>query len=169
MPQSILFQRAIQRLERRLARCEAISRRYSWARLTIFLAGVAATWAMAAIFGLSAGWIAFSATVILFSVIVILHRRLDHWAESFRIWQAIYRDQAARLALEWERIPRPAAPAEEPRSPLAVDLDLTGPRSLHALIDTSISRQGSRRLASWLTTSTRMLFSPVQPGTAGRR
>lgn len=152
MPQSLLFQRHLQRLERKLDRCEAISRRYSWVRLMVFLAGGVATWGAAALFGSRAGWTAFFAAAILFTGIVILHRRLDHWAESFRIWQAIYQEQAARLALEWDRIPQPAAPAEEPRPPLALDLDLTGPRSLHHLLDTTISRQGSHLLASWLTT-----------------
>ena len=150
MPQSLLFERAIQRLERKLARCEAISRRYSWARLIMFLVGVAATW-LVALFNPRTGWIVFISALVLFSVIVIRHRRVDHWAGSFRILQGIYKEQAARLALDWEHIPQPATPAREPRLPLAVDLDLTGPRSLHALLDTSISLQGSRRLENWLT------------------
>jgi len=154
MPPSPLFHRHIQRLEHKLARCEAISRRYSWARLAAFLAGGAATWGAAVFFGTGAGWIAFFAAAIVFTGIVFLHRRLDRWTESFRIWQALYREQAARLDLEWDYIPQPAEPAEVPRPPLALDLDLTGPRSLHHLLDTTISRQGSRRLASWLTTGT---------------
>ena len=38
-------------------------------------------------------------------------------------------------------------------SSIAVDLDLTGPQSLHQLIDTSISLEGSSLLAEWLTQS----------------
>ena len=76
----------------------------------------------------------------MFGWIEIVHRRVDAWAESFRIWQAIYREQAARLELDWENIPRPANPGEETDSALALDLDLTGPRSLHTLLDTTISR-----------------------------
>ena len=154
MPERLLFERHIQRLERKLARCEVIRRRYSWARLAIFLAGAAVSWSDAAFFGARAGWLTLIAVAILFSVIVILHRRLDHWTESFHIWQVIYREQAARLDLDWDLIPRPAAPAGEVFPLLALDLDLTGPRSLHHLLDTSISRQGSYRLASWLTTAT---------------
>jgi hypothetical protein len=154
MPQSRIFQRHIQRLEHKLARGEALSRRYSWARLAVLLAGGAATWGAATIIGSRAGWIAFIAAAILFTWIVIRHRRVEQWVESFRIWQAIYQEQAARLGLEWDHIPRPAAPTEEPRPPLALDLDMTGSRSLHALVDTAISRQGSRLLANWLTTGT---------------
>ena len=54
------------------------------------------------------------------------------------------------LKLDWERIP-PAPALHEPRSSLDVDLDLTGPRSLHQLINLSISQEGSQRLADWLT------------------
>jgi hypothetical protein len=87
-------------------------------------------------------------------VIEGLHRRVDDWAKSFRIWQSIYKEQAARLALDWEHIPHPADSSGHADSALALDLDLTGPRSLHALLDTTISRQGSRLLADWLTTDT---------------
>ncbi len=89
MEQGLLFQRHIQRLERRLARCEDLSRHYSSARLAIFLAGGVATWAAASLSGPLFGWMAFFLAAILFSGIVILHRRVDHWAGSFRIWQAI--------------------------------------------------------------------------------
>ncbi len=154
MDQSLLFQRHIQRLERILAHCEAISRRYSWARLAVFLAGGAAAWGAAVLLGPRTGWIVLIVAAILFGGIVIQHNRLDHWARSFRIWQALYREKAARLALDWNNIPVPAASAGEPSSPLALDLDLTGAHSLQALLDTTISRQGSRRLAGWLTIGT---------------
>ena len=154
MPNPLLLQHHIQRLERKQARCEAISRRYAWIRLAVFLAGGAATWSAAAFLGSMAGWMAFIAAAILFAWIESLHRRVDGWAETFRIWQAIYREQAARLELDWEHIPLKVVPAEAANPALALDLDLTGPRSLHALLDTTISRQGSQRLANWLTTST---------------
>ena len=154
MSQALLFQRSIQRLERKVARCKATSRRYSWARLTVFLAGGAATWGAAVLLGGRAGWSIFFVSAIVFIGIAILHRRLENWTEIFRIWQALYREQAARLALDWEHIPLPIAPVGEPTCALAVDLDLRGPHSLHHLLDTSISRQGSLRLADWLTTDT---------------
>ena len=150
MPLSILFQRHIQRLERRLDHFIVLSSRFSWARLVVFVAGAAATWGAADLISSSAGWITFFAAAIIFTVIVILQRRLDRWVHSFLIWKAIYLEKDARLNLDWEHIPQPATPGES--NPfLAQDLDLSGPRSLHQLIDVSISRQGSRRLAEWLT------------------
>ena len=100
MPNSPLIQHHIRRLERKIACCEAISLRFAWIRLAVFLAGGAASWGAAALFGTLAGWTTFIAAAILFVGIEILHRRVDAWAESFRIWQVIYREQAARLALD---------------------------------------------------------------------
>jgi len=154
MPNPLLLQRHIQRLKRKLVRCETISRRYSWIRLAVFLAGGAASWGAAALFGAIAGWVTFFTAAILFAGIQNLHSRVDAWAESFRIWLAMYMEQAARLALDWEHIPRQSGPTGEIDPALALDLDLTGPRSLHALLDTTISRQGSHLLANWLTTGT---------------
>ena len=151
MPLSALYTRHIQRLERKLNHFIVINNRFSWARIIVFLAGGAGAWGISAFFSSSAGWITFFVSAILFTVIVILHRRLDRWINSFLIWKVIYLEKEARLNLDWKHIPSPAIPAREPRTPLALDLDLTGPRSLHQLLDITISRQGSLRLADWLT------------------
>jgi hypothetical protein len=150
MPLSSLFARHIQRLERKLTSYEVISSRFAWARLVAFLTGGFATWGAFDLLGSSSGWITFFAAVILFAVIVILHRRLDHLINSFKIWKAIYQEKESRINLDWEHIPLPTTPGQT-LSALAIDLDLSGPRSLHHLLDISISRQGSHRLAEWLS------------------
>ena len=150
-PQSSPPQHRLARIERRIARCDRLSRGYSWARLIVFLAGAAFTLAAAARFGSGAGWIAFGAALLLFTIVVLLHHRLEHWNEKFHIWRDLQAEQIARQTLDWAHIPTPAASALA-ISPLALDLDLTGPRSLHHLLDQAISRQGSARLAEWLTT-----------------
>ena len=140
----------VQRMERRAARGEALSRGYSWARLALFCAGGALTWAATALSGPGAGWLVFGAALLLFAVVAGLHRRVDRWNEKFRVWGALHAEQLARLRLDWAHIPEAAAPAAG-NSPLALDLDLSGPRSLHHLIDRAVSRQGSARLAEWLS------------------
>ncbi len=136
-------------IERRIARCDAFSRRFVWVRLTVFLVGGASTWGSAALFGPGGGWCAFAAATLLFIGVVILHRRLDRWNEKFHIWHDLHAEQLARLTLDWAHIPDPIASAAP--SPLSLDLDLTGQLSLHHLLDRAISRQGSLRLAEWLT------------------
>ena len=144
----------IQRMERILTRCENINRRLFWGRLAAFLSIGLVTWCAATVGGSRAGWLAFISTVVIFFTIIALHRRLDLWRARFRAWKEIYIQELARLTLDWDRIPPPAAPFDEERQPLALDLDLTGSRSLHHLIDTAISRQGSALLADWLTNDT---------------
>src|SRR5690606_10964915 len=57
----------------------------------------------------------------------------------------------ARLNLAWDALP-PALPWLDglPDHPFVHDLDLLGPRSLHRLLDTAVTEEGSRRLQSWL-------------------
>jgi len=140
----------IQRMERILTRFEKTNRRFFWARLTAFLSIGLVTWIAATLGGLHAGWLVFIFTVLTFFTIVALHRRFDLWSARYRAWKEIYNQELARMTLDWDRIPPPAAHFREEHTPLAFDLDLTGPRSLHHLIDTAVSYQGSAMLADWL-------------------
>jgi len=62
--------------------------------------------------------------------------------------------QAARIHLDWERLPfsDQAADQSSPDAghPFDADLDITGERSLHRLLDCAVTSEGSRRLQSWL-------------------
>lgn len=140
----------IRRLEVVLEGLKAVNNRYSVLRLLIFLGGGAAAWFAASRWGAGVGIGTALAATIIFITVVIFHHRLDDWRETFRLQKGIYEEQAARLVLDWEHIPH-RNPTGIAASPLAVDLDLTGPRSLHHLIDTTISSQGSRLLADLLT------------------
>lgn len=145
------IQRHIRRLERILGRYKTFDRRFTWARLASFLFIILATWSAVVIGGAVTGLLAFILTASIFVTIVVLHRRLDLWSRRFKTWKEIEAQELARLTLDWERIPNPAASISSEQSALALDLDLTGPRSLHCLVDAAVSRQGSMRLAGWLT------------------
>lgn len=144
------LERQIARLERRLESLESLSRRFSWYRLAVILIGGVATWAATTYLGNRWGWWVFFASVAGFAIVVALHRRLDGWIEKFRLWCEIKSSQLARLNLDWGVIPLPPSFEGQTRGGLDIDLDLTGPRSLHQLLDTSISQEGSRLLADWL-------------------
>jgi ABC-type multidrug transport system fused ATPase/permease subunit len=154
MLETTLFQRRVQRLETRITRLEIQSRRYSWARLVVFLTGATAAWVAGLFLGGRVGWGLFAFVVVFFIIIAIRHRRVDDWIKTLYIWQALYREKTARLTLDWDHIPRQTPTSEASSSPLSLDLDLTGHRSLHHLIDTSVSRQGSRKLSAWFSTDT---------------
>jgi hypothetical protein len=153
------FRRRIARYDRRIERLQALNSRFSWYRLAAFLAGGVTVWLAAARLGNAWGWRAFAAALAVFSLVVFLHRRLDRALERARTWRSLQTAHLARLELDWEALHRHTfAPAEAsggreppPRSPLDIDLDLTGERSLHRLLDCAASLQGSRLLTKWLT------------------
>ncbi len=140
------------RLALRLAQFQITNRRYSWLRLGVFLGGIGATWLAAASLGGSSAGIVLLAALTAFAIVVACHRRLDGWTARFRIWHDLRADQLARMRIDWEHIP--AAEALSPRTALDIDLDLSGERSLHQLVDQTVSREGSQRLAKWLAQPT---------------
>jgi hypothetical protein len=152
MPPQTSLEHQVLRLGQRLERCRGLSRRYSWLRLGLFAFGGLITWAAFSFASRLAGWIALSISLILFSTAVFLHRRLDGWIEKLSLWRDLRLDQLARLNLNWEQIPPSRLPADRTQTALESDLDLTGPHSLHQLVDTAFSRNGSRLLADWLST-----------------
>jgi hypothetical protein len=148
------LERQIRRLDNRLAGLQAVNRRFSWYRLGVILLGGVMTWAAATYLGTWWGWFAFLGSVGIFSIVVAFHRRLDGWFERFDIWRQIRADQLARLRLDWGKLKEPSLGEKWKRNPLDIDLDLTGPRSLHHLISTAVSYEGGLRLANWLVEAT---------------
>ncbi|MEW5871285.1 MAG: hypothetical protein AB1894_18580 [Chloroflexota bacterium] len=144
-----VLERGIERLGRRQERLRAVSRRFSWLRLGLVLAGGVCIWLAASRLGEAWGWRALAIFVAIFALVAWRHNRVEAWIEKLRLWSEIKAAHLARLRLDWGALPEPVLPGW-PRSPLDIDLDLTGPRSLHHLLDTAISRQGSRLLAQWL-------------------
>ena len=139
----------IRRLEALLGSLDALDRRFSWYRLSALVLGVIAVAAAALLNGDLR--LALLVSLLAFIAVVALHRRLEGWITRYRIWLEMRRSQAARMDINWEQIGSNLEPAgPPPRSSLDIDLDLSGPRSLHRLLDQTASLGGSRRLAEWL-------------------
>ncbi|HEX9616574.1 MAG TPA: hypothetical protein VGA03_04110, partial [Anaerolineales bacterium] len=94
--------------------------------------------------------IAILAFVAAFSLVVFLHRRVDRGARRFALSRRYHEAQRARLVLAWDGIPPSTASPPDRGHPFAADLYVTGPRSLHRLLDTAVSTGGSERLRDWL-------------------
>ncbi len=71
-----------------------------------------------------------------------------------RLLAHIKKTQIARIHLNWDAIPSAYAGDAVPEHPFELDLDITGSRSLHQLLNTAVSREGSQRLRDWLLTTT---------------
>jgi hypothetical protein len=141
----------LNRLDQRIMRLKAVDRRFAWLRLGVFILGGVAVWAATFRWGTTGfGW-ALAGAVIVFSVVVFFHRRLDGWATTLHLWRGIQAEQLARLELDWAHLPPPSHVSSARQATPDADLDLTGPRSLHNLLDLSVSREGSQTLADWLT------------------
>ncbi|MEO8434910.1 MAG: hypothetical protein ABI596_08450 [Pyrinomonadaceae bacterium] len=147
----------IARLKRRADQLEAISRKYWQARRIVFFGGGVLALFVFQYFGSRAGWALTILLATIFSVVALYHRRVRDSIAANSLMVNIKRIQIARIQLDWEALPHPdrwpdtsSPPAEHP---FETDLDITGDRSLHRLLDSAVTRGGSQRLKSWLLNS----------------
>ncbi len=142
--------RHIARLENRIDHLEKLSSRYGWIRLAAVLIGALGTFL---VYHFSAEWFSWAVLVlfiIIFLTLGYFHRQLDEGIGRHRIWLEIRKAHRARMSLDWGNILAPVTGSTGREHPFESDLNLTGQRSLHQLIDTAVSEGGSRRLRSWL-------------------
>ena len=144
------LEHSMQLAQKRLERLRKRSDRYSWIRLAIFLLGIA----VCVLLFFLAGWLwgmPFAIiAIIAFSVAVYYHRVVERSITRHKLWLHIQRTQIARIRLDWEQIPTVLPKGSTTTHPFETDLDLTGERSLHQLINTAISHEGSLRVREWL-------------------
>ncbi len=146
------LQKHIDRVERRMSGLRTLDARFSWARLIIFIAGVVVSFGLFTV-SLLAGWLSVIVFIAVFSFVVSQHRTVRRTITQFQTWQAIKRTNIARLEVDWAKLPSALPPLADYDHPFQNDLDLTGERSLHHLLDTAVSLEGSRRLRDHLLTT----------------
>jgi len=148
------LKRSLDRLNQVLVRLNATSDRLTLWRVFAFLgAGVLGLAGLAVgpqtNLGNWLGLLTFGLGMLPFLGLVMLHRRVEREIAQFTIWRGIRRTHLARMELDWAHIP--ASTATPPHEhPFAIDIDITGEYSLHRLLDTSVSKGGSRLLLDWL-------------------
>ncbi|MBO0777819.1 MAG: hypothetical protein J2P37_03235 [Ktedonobacteraceae bacterium] len=146
-----LFERQIQRLNRRIALLESRSSRYSWTRVGIFFGGLALSLAVAIATSWWIGLILAALTLLVFGIVAHFHGKIDQSLARHKTWLSIKATHIARMRLDWELIPAGCEPGVQ--HPFESDLDITGPHSIHQLLNSAISREGSLRLRDWLLTT----------------
>ncbi|MBV9259432.1 MAG: hypothetical protein JO215_15555, partial [Ktedonobacteraceae bacterium] len=143
-----VLERHIERLERRLGRVNARYQSLFMQQLVVFIGGIVLS---ATFFGIFAplGLACFLAGIILFIYGWrsggVLRRSIDRYTSLLRIKKT----HVARMTLDWENIP-PVEDEREKDHPFENDLQISGPYSLHQLINTCYSDQGRARLRQWL-------------------
>lgn len=134
--------RHIRRIQRRIDQLEHTQNRFSRFRPLVFFAGIALV--------LWLGWMPFFIAFGLICLDMIYVSRFQRVIDRHRLWLDIKNAQIARIDLNWEAIPRSSDEVPDITHPFEADLGLTGSRSLHHLLDMSVSQEGSRRLRTWL-------------------
>lgn len=129
------------RIESRLKKLEKAKVRFSNLRLPIFILGTALIYWL--------GWMPFVGSLLLLSVESIYHKFYSKIIKRHQLWLNIKKIQAARMKLDWGNIPKSKYNSQKTDHPFKNDLNITGDRSLHHLIDMAISCEGSLRLKDW--------------------
>jgi hypothetical protein len=146
------YRRHLARLDRHLEQMDTQNRQLSWWRLGIFLAGGFSTYLAYSLIGTWPGHITGFVFLTAFTFTVYRHRHLDRTRLLFQTTRQITMTQIARMQLDWAQIPWVEKHPDDTH-PLARDLNLTGERSLHQLLNTAFSQGGANRLRMWLLTS----------------
>lgn len=153
-PQTHTRQRTLRarlaRAERFLARLRKAEARFPWIRLGTLGLALFVAYLSFQLLTLLLAWLAALMALAVFVGVTRRHSQVIEQVARIEAFCHLLETHLARLELDWEAIPPPAALAVPTGHPFAADLDLTGPRSLHQLLDTSAALGGSRRLAEWL-------------------
>ncbi len=140
----------IARLRRRAIELERVSSKYWTVRRTLFVCGILLSLFSCRYFEQLGGWLCVASFVTIFWVVSFYHRRVRDSIARNNLMLDIKQTQVARIHLDWNNIPPSNQSSSNTAHPFEADLDITGERSLHRLLDTAITSEGSDRLKSWL-------------------
>lgn len=140
----------IARLKRRAQQLERISSKYWLARRVLFVCGSILALTFCKYSGGTTGVILAAVFLSAFVIVATSHGRVRDSIIRNSLMQNIKQVQIARLNLDWEHLPPSDQSPPEPEHPFATDLDVTGERSLHRLLDSAVTKEGSRQLKTWL-------------------
>ena len=143
------LQASIARLRRRSNQLESLSRKYWFARRFIFIVGAVLALIAWQFAGGTVAVLSVFVFATIFTVVAIYHNRVRESIRRSELMTQIKDVQIARIKLDWDHLP-PADQLPEPNHPFALDIDLTGERSLHRLLDSAVTSEGSLRLQNWL-------------------
>ncbi len=150
MTRSEQITKQIARLNRRAVSLNELSRKYWTVRRVLFVSGVVLALAFCNLASSTVAWIFAVLLAIFFTIVSGYHMRVRDSLTRNSLLIEIKQVQIARIQLDWERIPTGEPQSATASHPFETDLDITGERSLHRLIDCAVTKEGSDRLKSWL-------------------
>ncbi len=144
------LERRIARLKRRAQQLERVSSKYWVARRVLLFGGALLALLSCKLAGSTTGLILTALFLAVFVLVAIYHNEVRDGMRRNALMLNIKHVQVARIKVDWEHLSRSDQTPPEPGHPFETDLDVTGERSLHRLLDSAVTREGSRRLKSWL-------------------
>lgn len=144
------LERIISRLDHKITQLETWHQQLSWTRLGIVVCGFLLAIVFNFALGNFAAWITIATMIITFVIAAKKHNRIETALENHRIVHLIKKTHLARLQLDWPNIPHAHKHESDPNHLFETDLNLSGHQSMLQLIDTTLSKQGSRQLQEWL-------------------
>jgi DNA mismatch repair ATPase MutS len=150
----IYLSRLIEKLNSKKNSLQQLSNRYSKIRLLIFVMEVILFFSLFFFDSNLSAFISFIFFLVVFSVAVHLHNKLDYDIKKFALWIKLKSTHLARLNLDWQNIPKinyfEDVSLSQKFDPVELDLNLAGEESLHQLINTGTSKQSKSLLRNWL-------------------
>jgi hypothetical protein len=146
----------IAKLHRRVEKLEGVSNHCWTARRVILVCGVCGVLLVLFLgkYRGVVGWVLAASSVVTFWAVALYHRRIRDSITRHSLMLDIKHMQLARIHLDWDRLPPAEQSVAKVRHPFEIDLDITGEKSLHRLLDSAITKGGSQRLRSWLLNTT---------------
>jgi len=144
------IRRMIRRVKNKQERLHQKDRRFSVLRLTIVGLGLALIIAALYLRSDLLSGLAVFLLLIVFGTVGFFHKQLRVRIKKHILFQQIQQENLDRLQLNWDTLPEVI---EKPfkNHPFVMDLDIFGRFSLLRLLDTTASKQASKRLAGWLS------------------
>lgn len=147
------IERQLQRLQGRIDQLDRKSNHYGWLRVGIFFAGLLLGLCVGLLTTWWAGLLVFLLLMLLFSAVATYQQGLERSLTRHKVWHHLKTTEVARMRLDWNGIPDAYTPEQSMTHPFEIDLDITGKHSLHRLMNTAVSTEGTRRLREWLLTT----------------
>ena len=145
-----LLERYISRLDRTTTRLKSRSRLFSRIRLGLVVGGTALSVCFYQLDQSTLSLFFLLLTLASFIILAVYHEKTHVSLQKHELWKDIKSNHIYRMRLDWESLPPPQSIPMIKDHPFQNDLNLSGPRSIHHLVNTAITSKGGERLASWL-------------------
>src|SRR5882724_2954970 len=145
-----ILESSIARLKRRAEKLKKVSNKYWTVRRVVFVCGLLLTLLLCKLSGTAVGWVLVVSFSLGFWVVTACHRKVRDSIARNSLMLGIKQIQVARIRLDWDQMPHGDQSIPASAHPFESDLDITGERSLHRLLDSAVTKEGSHRLKSWL-------------------